>query len=505
VARVEPRPGGARPRPRTDAFLRGLARFVLGMLFREVELVGAERLPASGPVIVIANHSNSIVDGGILLGFLPRIPRFLAASTVWEYKPIAPFMTASGSVKVYRQQDGRAHEGSLKDSFTEAAALLADGGVLAIFPEGRTHDTPALLPFKTGTARIAQFTEARHGPLDLAVVPVGIDYEVKNLFRTRVCFTFGAPVRLGAGAAAGPAADPEADLRGDQGAEKRRDAGVLNRAMRAATGRLQRALSAVAPDFTNKGAARTITLAAEILAFEPGGRPGRPPAFSRIVTRRHAVEAALLGAEAGPEGTQANGAGADGARANGAGADGAEADGAGAARAALDAYAQVLAEASLADHEVAAPPDPAALMRSALALLPGLPVALTALVFCLPQALLLRAVSRSKPRDRQLTWITFGGLVVYPLTWLLWAIVLGLSAGIAFGAGWGWAVAGAVPVLAPVSAWLALPTLDRGWRIARALRARRLLRRDQGLGRSLTALRKRAATALGTVFGDGTG
>lgn len=471
MARVEPRPGGARPRPRTDAFLRRLARFVLGFLFRDVEVVGAERLPASGPAIVIANHTNSLVDGGLLLGYLPRIPRFLAASTVWDYKPVAPFMTASGSVKVFRQQDGRAHEGSLEDSFAEATALLADGGVLAIFPEGRTHDDPALLQLKTGAARIAHLTQARHPDLDLVIVPVGIDYEVKNRVRTRACFTFGPPVHLGPGAVDGPDGDPGADRRGE--------AGVANLPVRAATTRLQRALSAVAPDFANVDEARAMTLAAEILALDPEGRPGRPPAFSRVVTRRHVVEAAFLRAETVAQAHET--------------------------RAALDAYAKALAGAGLDDHEVARPPRPAALARSALALLPGLPVLLLTLVFCLPQALLLRKVSGAQPRDRQMTWITFGGLVVYPLTWLLWALVLGLASGVALGAGWGWGVALAVIVGAPVAAWLALPTIDRGWRLARALRVRRWLRRDAELGPALSSLRARAGAALDAVLAGSDG
>ncbi|MEZ5721202.1 MAG: 1-acyl-sn-glycerol-3-phosphate acyltransferase [Paracoccaceae bacterium] len=111
-------------------------------------------------------------------GFSPR-------AQCGDYKPVAPFMNASGSVKVFRQQDGRAHEGSLEDSFADAAALLADGGVLAVFPEGRTHDDPALLAFKTGTARIAQLAETRHGPLDWRSL-VGLDYEVKNRFHPRL-------------------------------------------------------------------------------------------------------------------------------------------------------------------------------------------------------------------------------------------------------------------------------------------------------------------------------
>ena len=54
----------------------------------------------------------------------------------------------------------------------------------------------------------------------------------------------------------------------------------------------------------------------------------------------------------------------------------------------------------MVETEVAAPPGPGALARSMLALLPGLPVALLALVFCLPQGLLLRSVSRTKPATR---------------------------------------------------------------------------------------------------------
>ena len=467
MARVEPRPGGAGPRPGLDAALRRFARFVFGLVFREVELVGAERMPANGPAIVIANHSNSIIDGGVLLAHLPRVPRFLAASTVWDYKPVAPFMNASGSVKVFRQQDGRAHEGSLEDSFAEAAALLADGGVLAVFPEGRTHDDPALLPFKTGAARIAVFTQARHGPLDLPVVPLGIDYEVKNLFRTRVCLSFGAPVWPGSTGAPGPPRDTGRDTDG----------------VRAATAELRHALGAVAPDFADREEAETLTLAAEIRALHPADAPGRAPKFSRILAARDEMQAAL--ASAGTEAAEATGA-AQGARET---------------RAALADYRRALAQTGLSDHEVAARAGRGALLRSALALAAGLPVALIAVLFNLPQALVLRTVSRTKERDRQMTWMTFGGIVLFPLTWTLWAGILGLVAGTSLGAGWGWAVAGATLVAAPLSARLALPTIDRAGRIARGLRARRLFRRDAGLGARLTDSRARARAALEALVG----
>lgn len=420
-------------------------------MFRDIELVGAERMPASGPVIVIANHMNSLIDGGLLLAFLPRIPRFLAASTVWDHRPVAPFMNASGSVKVFRQQDGRAHEGSLEDSFSDAAALLADGGVLAVFPEGRTHDDPALLPFKTGTARIALHTRERHGTFDLPVVPVGIDYEVKNRFRTRACFTFGTPTPVPVNPGAGPGRDGEG--------------------VRGATAALRRALSAVAPDFADPDEARAVTLAGEILALEEIRGAGRRPAFSRIVARRLEVRDWLAGAAdaAGP---------------------------AQALRTRLADYAQALAAVGVTDLETGAPARGRALLGSGLALLAGLPLVLVAAVLSGPQMLVLRAVARSQPRDRQLTWMTFGGVVLFALTWGLWALVLGLAEGLAVGAGRGWAVAVAVLIGAPLSARLALPTVDRASQLWRDLRARRRLRRDVEARARLAALRARAVAAL---------
>ncbi len=449
--------------------MRRLARFVLGLLYRDIEIVGAEHLPKTGAAIVIANHGNSLVDGGLLLGFLPRIPRFLAASTVWDYKPVAPFMDASGSVKVFRQQDGRAHEGSLEDSFADAAALLADGGVLAIFPEGRTHDGSGLLPFKTGTARIVDFTKQRHPGLDLAIVPVGVDYEVKSAFRSRVTFTFGAPLAPG-----------RVPVRDGSGAE---DANGTNGAFRAESGRLQAALSAVAPDFSDAREARAARLGGEILALEAGGGGSpRGPLFSRVVAGQRAVRAAFDGGETEMQ-READDPAAPGAVAE--------------ARAALAAYGAALDHAGLTDHEVAAPRG--VRLSDAVGVVLCLPLLLVAFVFNLPQALLLRAVSRTKPRDRQLTWITFGGLVVYPASWILWAVVLGLVAGATLGAGWGWAVALAVLVGAPVSGRLALPWIDRGARIVRAIRVRRHLSRAPELGPRLAALRSTARQGLGAL------
>src|ERR1044071_6897042 len=52
--------------------VRGVLRLLLAVFYRRIEVVGVERIPASGGLIVAANHHNSIVDAMILLAVMPR-------------------------------------------------------------------------------------------------------------------------------------------------------------------------------------------------------------------------------------------------------------------------------------------------------------------------------------------------------------------------------------------------------------------------------------------------
>ncbi len=53
------------------AAVRGLTRFLLGLFYRRIDVVGAEHVPASGPLILAANHHNSLVDAMLLLAVVP--------------------------------------------------------------------------------------------------------------------------------------------------------------------------------------------------------------------------------------------------------------------------------------------------------------------------------------------------------------------------------------------------------------------------------------------------
>jgi 1-acyl-sn-glycerol-3-phosphate acyltransferase len=175
-----------------DAAFAALARTVLRIFFRGIEIRGTERIPP-GPVVLVANHPNGLADGLLLLGFLPRRVRAIARSTLWRNPAVRPFLAFAGTVPVYRPQDAAAEMWKNARCFSRCHDLLAQGGAIVIFPEGRSHDGKAILLLKTGAARIVLEARANLG-LDVRVVPVGMRYDAKDCFRSCAYVEIGEPM-----------------------------------------------------------------------------------------------------------------------------------------------------------------------------------------------------------------------------------------------------------------------------------------------------------------------
>ena len=180
-------------RGRLDGMLAFLTRLTLRVFFREIEVVGLARVPAGVPLLVVANHVNSLIDPLLIVAFLGRRVRIVAKSTLWRHPVIAPLLVLARGVPVYRRQDGTDTMRNF-ETFRHCRDVLAGGGAVLLFPEGTSHSQPYRLPLKTGAARIALETEACHGPLGLRIIPVGLRYEAKGEFRSRVVIQVGDPV-----------------------------------------------------------------------------------------------------------------------------------------------------------------------------------------------------------------------------------------------------------------------------------------------------------------------
>ena len=166
--------------------IQGLADGIADFFFDQLEVEGADQVPADRPVIFAANHHSGLIDALLLYSATPREIRAVGKSTLWDILPLRPFLHAADVIPVKRVRDGG---GSNDEAFAEVSQALLGGDAIVIFVEGTSHDNPGLAPIKTGAARMA-FDAMAQGARPV-IIPVGIVFEDRERFRSNALVRFG--------------------------------------------------------------------------------------------------------------------------------------------------------------------------------------------------------------------------------------------------------------------------------------------------------------------------
>jgi glycerol-3-phosphate O-acyltransferase / dihydroxyacetone phosphate acyltransferase len=170
-------------------------------LFYRLTLSG-EPVPG-GPVLLVANHPNSLLDPAMVAAVARRPVRFLAKAPLFGHPAIGWLVKGSGAIPVYRAQDDTGSTVQNQDTFRAVWAALGEGAAVGIFPEGTSHSGPSLVPLKTGAARIALGAALRTGGA-FPILPVGLSFRDKAIFRSAALAVVGDAVEWDDLSAAGP-------------------------------------------------------------------------------------------------------------------------------------------------------------------------------------------------------------------------------------------------------------------------------------------------------------
>lgn len=176
--------------------LRPIARLVLWVFFRKIDVRGYDRVPVGRPLILVANHPNVMLDA-LILGVCAPGARFLGKSTLFRRPLHAWFLRRLGVIPVARAQDEGSEMSRNRDTLRHACQALREGRSLVVFPEGVSHAEMRVRDLKPGTARIALRAEAEaDGRAGVCIVPVGLTYSDPGLFRGDVSVHFGEAIEV---------------------------------------------------------------------------------------------------------------------------------------------------------------------------------------------------------------------------------------------------------------------------------------------------------------------
>src|SRR5262245_55339885 len=175
----------------------------------------------------------------------------------------------AGAVPVYRRHDEGVDTSRNEETFRRCYDELAAGGAVALFPEGISHDASGLAPLKTGAARIVLGVMRERGATATRILPVGLTFEDKGIFRSRVLVHVGAPL------------DPTPWLRAAE-----HDAREATRSLTAA---IARALARVTLDYPSHAEATLLERATDLFAAREKELPARLALAEAFALRQGAL------------------------------------------------------------------------------------------------------------------------------------------------------------------------------------------------------------------------
>ena len=134
-----------------------LLRFVAWVLSRFIyrfKVSGDDHIPTTGAAILVCNHV-SFIDAVLLMAASPRPIRFIMDHNIFKVPVLGWLFRLAKAIPIApRAQDPKAYEAA----FDAAAAVLKDGELLCIFPEGGITRDGTLQEFKGGIMKILERT-----------------------------------------------------------------------------------------------------------------------------------------------------------------------------------------------------------------------------------------------------------------------------------------------------------------------------------------------------------
>jgi 1-acyl-sn-glycerol-3-phosphate acyltransferase len=148
------------------------------------------------PVLLVSNHQNGMVDGMNISGvFFKQFSWLIRADVFWK-SGVRRFLYGLNQLPIYRQRDKLTDLRERNNVIWNCCiARLEKGGSLALFPEGNHNPQKTIRGLKRGVSDLLGMAVTKNSDLSrIKLVPLGLDYENYPEYRNRLSLRVGKPI-----------------------------------------------------------------------------------------------------------------------------------------------------------------------------------------------------------------------------------------------------------------------------------------------------------------------
>lgn len=160
--------------------------YVVTRWYFRLKVEGAENIPLTGPVLLVANHASNLDPTTIACG-LPRQVHFLAKEELLQKPGLGSFLRCVNTHPIRRGGGDRA-------AIRQCVELLKQGRVVLIFPEGTRTRDGQLQEAKPGAAMIAVQSNAVICPVYIGGTFEAMPRTASRPRRSKVRVLIGEPI-----------------------------------------------------------------------------------------------------------------------------------------------------------------------------------------------------------------------------------------------------------------------------------------------------------------------
>ena len=178
-------------------FLKAIVWVAIKIYNPSTFVLGKKNLYQKGPLIVVSNHPNTLLDPLHVAVLFHRYVYFLANASLFKNKIVGWLLNQLYCIPVQRMQDTGGKPLNNVEAFKRSTDFLANGGCLYVAPEGTSWMEKRLHPIKTGTARIAlSYAKDCNFEKELMIIAVGLVYDKPNFFGSKVRIKVCDPIKV---------------------------------------------------------------------------------------------------------------------------------------------------------------------------------------------------------------------------------------------------------------------------------------------------------------------